>query len=253
MNMAGKGKHVRDSESAYEQLKSITDAAQAGTLNNWAMSVIGVLNGYGIVVDRREGIKGEVTLSFPTSTKNKSMGIGIRHLKPDGSWAEDFFLFEESIGITCFYKGAQEQALPEYKGTHHGPPTVELQASIPSIQQDVDSLKTRMLANDIFNSIDMSFVVSPAEHTACLQAIQLEFQQATASAITQAKAFVPAATISMRLKPTYDRKRGVQMEKWSKSERLFNLKLDQLSSVYPVNSEEYDTALNKLKDIFGKV
>jgi hypothetical protein len=135
--MARRGKSIDNSEDAYGLLKVITDAAQAGELKPWGPKVIELLSAYGITVDRKTGMKAEVTLSFPSTPKNDAMAIGVRHLKPNGGWAEDLFVFEERVGLTCYYKGSQETVLPEYGGTHHGAPTVELQESLPSIQQDI--------------------------------------------------------------------------------------------------------------------
>jgi protein-tyrosine-phosphatase len=249
--MANKGKFIENSDEAYSQLKVITDAAQSGELSPWGVKVIELLNAYGITVDRRQGIKAEVTMSFPTTPDNRSMGIGVRHLKPDGKWAEDFFLFEENVGLTCFYKGAQEEALPEYKGTHHGPPTIELQEAIPSIQQDINDLKVKLQTNELFNSIDMSLVIKPGEHSQNIQMVDREYQQAVSSVAAQA----PGADrkyISMKLQPQFTQKRTIQMQRWSKSEGIYEMKKEQIADLYENGSEKYEKAINQLNRIFGK-
>jgi len=249
--MAHNGKFIEGSEEAYSQLKVITDAAQSGELSPWGTKVIELLNAYGITVDRREGIKAEITLSFPTTPNNRSMGIGVRHLKPKGTWSEDFFLFEENVGLACYYKGAQEDALPEYKGTHHGPPTVELHEAIPSIQQDINNLKVKLQTNEIFNSIDMSLVIKPSEHSQNIQMVDQDYQQAVSSVAAQA----PGADrkyISIKLQPQFTQKRIIQMQKWSKSESIYEMKKEQITDLYPDGAEEYQKAINRLNKIFGK-
>lgn len=247
--MTRQGKLIAGSGQAYDQLKVITDAAQEGILKPWSPKVVELLNSYGITVQRKEGIPAEVTLSFPTSTKNKSMGIGVRHLKPDKSWAEDFFLFEEGVGLTSFYKGAQEDVLPEYKGTHHGQPTIELQESLPSIQKDIDDLKSLMLEKDIFNSIDMNIVVAEAEHLQALRFIDEEFKQTSMSLSSQG---APIQLVSMKIKPVFDKKRAEQMSRWSRSERLYSMKLEQIKEVYGEETEGSKLAIERLNRLFGK-
>jgi hypothetical protein len=249
--MANNGKQVKSSEEAYSQLKVITDAAQSGELSPWGVKVIALLNAYGITVDRREGIKAEVTLSFPTTPNNRSMGIGIRHLKPGGAWAEDFFLFEENIGLTCFYKGSQEEALPEYKGTHHGPPSIELQESIPSIQQDISDLKVKLQTNDIFNSIDMNLVVKPSEHSQNIHMVDQEYAQAISSVVAQAPG-TDRKYISMKLQPQFTQKRIILMQRWSKSESIYEMKKEQIVDIYPNDKDMYEIAIARLNKIFGK-
>ncbi len=113
-------KPIDNSEDAYARLKPITDAAQAGALKPWSASVIDLLARYDVNVQRLEDVKAQVNLSFPTSIKDhRSMAIGFRYAKDDGSFAEDLFVFIEDVGLTCYYRGSQEEALPEYSGSHH--------------------------------------------------------------------------------------------------------------------------------------
>lgn len=248
--MVREGKKVQDSEEAYDQLKVITDAAQTGDLKSWGIEVVKLLNGYGIVVDRREGVQAEVVMSFPSSTDGNAMGIGVRHLKRNSTWAEDFFLFEEHVGLTCFYKGTQETALPEYKGTHHGPPSIQLQDSIPTIKQDLDVLKIKMQTNDVFNSIDVSLVVTASEHEHAISIIQDDYSRETQSIAQQTAA--PAAFIATRIQPEFTKRRIAQMEKWSKSERMYELKKAQLEELYTSDDDGRNRAMLKLNQIFGK-
>lgn len=245
------GKPVENSQDAYPQLKVITDAAQSGELKPWGPKVIELLNAYGITVERRAGIQAEITLSFPTSTAGRSMAIGIRHLKPDKSWAEDLFLFEEGVGLTKFYKGTQETALPEYGGTHHGAPSIQLQESIPSIQQDITDLKTKLLTQNIFNSIDMNTVVTPTEHKQQLDFINQDFERTVKSIANQAHG-APLSYISIQIKPEFDKKRTAQMSRWSKSESLYSLKANQIQEVFTPESDEYKAAIAQLDKLFGK-
>lgn len=52
-------KPVPNSEVAYEQLKLITDAAQAGDLEPWSPSVIDLLAEYNVNVERLQDVKAQ--------------------------------------------------------------------------------------------------------------------------------------------------------------------------------------------------
>lgn len=248
--MPRQGKFIDNSEGAYEQLKVITDAAQAGLLKPWGVKVIELLNGYGVTVDRRIGVKAEVTLSFPTTPANKSMGIGVRHMKPSGDMAEDFFLFEESVGLTTYYRGSQEDALPEYKGTHHAGPSVALQESLPGIQDDINKLKEQLKTKGLFDSIDMSLVVTDDEHLKILKNIADEYRQTTL-AISSSKG-APVEYVSMKIKPEFDKKRMAQMHRMRTSQAIYNDKLAEIESRYEKDSDDYRAAAQRLNRLFGK-
>lgn len=248
--MTRQGKIIEDSKEAYTQLKVITDAAQAGTLKPWGGKVAELLNAYGVTIDRKKALKAEVTLSFPTTPKNRSMGIGVRHMKPDGSWAEDFFLFEENVGLTCFYRGSQEDALPEYEGTHHGPPSIELQEALPNIQQDIDSLKRQLQEKSVFDGIDINIILTQSEHLQAIRDIDNEYQQTSRSLASRG---APIELVSMQIKPVFDKKRAEQMSRWSKSERLYQLKIEQLKALCNEDSNEFREAKTKLNNLFGKI
>ena len=138
-------KHVHPipgSEGAYDELKSITDAAQDGVLSPWSPEVINIIGKYGVVVRRKADLQFQTNLSFPTSTINESMAIGIRHLKDSGDFTEDLFVFEKGIGLACYYRGAQEEVLPEYKGTHHA--KVVLSEVLPDVQRELAEIKQKI-------------------------------------------------------------------------------------------------------------
>jgi len=132
-------KTMPKSGGAYALLKPITDAAQAGDLKPWSPAITELLESYGVSVERLKDVKVQVTLSFPTSTKNRSMAIGFRYAKSDGSFAEDIFLFEEGVSLTCYYRGTQEEALPEYDGTHHA--KIVLTELLPDIQRELAGMR----------------------------------------------------------------------------------------------------------------
>jgi hypothetical protein len=248
--MAREGKFISGSEEAYAQLKVITDAAQTGALKPWGGKVAELLNAYGVTIDRKSALKAEVTLSFPTTPQNRSMGIGVRHMKPSGDWAEDFFLFEEGVGLTCFYKGTQEDALPEYQGTHHGPPSIELQESLPNIQQDIDNLKRQLQEKSVFDGIDLNMVLTQSEHLRVIKDIDNEYQQTSRSLASRG---APIELVSVQIKPVFDRKRAEQMGRWSKSERLYRLKVEQIKDLCDEGSDAFREAMAKLNNLFGKV
>ncbi len=135
-------KAIPDSAGAYALLKPITDAAQAGDLKPWSPAITEILASYGISVERLKDVKVQVNLSFPTSTKNPAMTIGYRYAKSDGSFAEDLFLFEEGVGLTCYYRGAQEEALPEYGESHHA--KIVLTELLPDLQRDIANIKQQI-------------------------------------------------------------------------------------------------------------
>lgn len=247
-SMSKNGKLVEDSENSYEQLKVITDAAQAELLKPWGQEVAKLLNSYDINVDGRNDIKAEITISFPNSTKNESIAVGIRYLKSNGSWAEDMFLFEKGFGLTKLYKGAQEQLLPEYKGTHHGPPTHTLQETLPGIVNDIERLKGHLGEKDIFSDLDMNLVVSESEHHRILQQIQNELNEIGKSLIGRG---VNPEAVSYKVKPQFDARRAVQMERWSKTQRIYELKIEQINKLYR-DDVECKVLLARLNKLFGK-
>lgn len=174
--MSGKNKHIKsvpNSKDAYARLKPVTDAAQAGALEPWSPSVIDLLARYKVNVQRLEDVKAQANLSFPTSVKeHRSMAIGFKYAKEDGSFAEDLFVFIEDVGLTCYYRGSQEEALPEYAGTHHAEIVIseflpDFQRELANMQQQIDNLKAQ-------SGVDY---ISDGMHLQAMQAVQQEFNE----------------------------------------------------------------------------
>lgn len=247
--MHGKVKIVADSQDAYENLKIITDAAQSGELKPWGSSVVELINAYGIAVDRRDGQNVEMTLSFPKNPEVPTMAIGVRHIKPDGSFAEDIFLFEKGVGMKCLYKGAQEKLMPEYAGTHHGSPSVALQEALPTIQNTIAQIQKSTIESEIFNTIDFTLVVREQDHLKALEQISATYKQTIHSFTARGAS---PEHVSIQLKPEFDKQRREQMMKWGTSQEIYNLKLDQLTQIYPKKGEEYTRSIARLNKIFGK-
>lgn len=103
--------------------------------------------------------------------------------------------------------------------------------------------------DEIFNSIDMSNVVTESEHRRILEEINQEYSN-NAMAISSKGA--PVEIVSMRIKPIYDKRRSAEMARWSKSEIIYNLKVEQIESLYKSGSKEHEQAIAKLKRVFGK-
>ncbi len=238
-----------DSEEAYEELKIITDAAQAGTLSPWSPAVTKLLTAYGINVTRKKGMKVEVTLSFPESKPN-SMAIGIRHMKEDGSFAEDMFLFEKGVGLTKLYRGEQERLMPEYEGTHHGQPSIALQEALPDIQKELDAIKKSVTLQSILDGINMADVYTEASLHAAIEA-QTREQQQEVHNLQIAHPQAPVELLSRAVTAEITKKRAVVREKYFASERLYEAKKKQIEQLYP-DPQEAAASLSVLNDLFGK-
>lgn len=237
------------SEGAYDELKIITDAAQAGKLSPWSPAVTKLLTAYGINVTRKKGMKVEATLSFPESKPN-SMAIGIRHMKEDGSYAEDMFLFEKGVGLTKLYKGDQERLMPEYKGTHHAQPNIVLQEALPDIQKELDAIKKSVTLQSILDGINMADVYTEAMLNSAIEAQTREQQQAVHN-LHIAHPQAPVEQISRAVTTEITKKRAVVREKYFASERLYEAKKKQVEQLY---SDPQDVAdnLSVLNELFGK-
>lgn len=105
------------SNTAYLELKKVTDAVYSGRKANWAKDVIGILGKYNIKPRQRDGNLYSVNISIPKS-KNNCILVGLRYIKNDKTYTEDHFLFEMNKPIVAFYKGRLEKVFVEYKGTH---------------------------------------------------------------------------------------------------------------------------------------
>jgi len=238
-----------NSGDAYEELKIITDAAQAGTLSPWSPAVIKLLTAYGINVTRKKGMKVEATLSFPDSKPN-SMSIGVRHLKDDGTYAEDMFLFEKGIGLTKLYRGEQERLMPEYEGTHHGLPSIALQEALPDIQKELDAIKKSVTLQSILGGINMADVFTEASLHAAIEA-QTREQQRQVHNLQIAHPQAPVELLSKAVTAEISKKRAAAREKYFASERLYEAKKKQIQLLYP-DPEDEQSNLSALNQLFGK-
>lgn len=108
--------------SPYEDFKAITDQYYT----DWKMPSIQVfialLSKYGIKLRGKDGKLHEATFSVPKTEKD-ALVLGMRYKKNDDSYSEDLFLFRKNQPIQVGYRGAIEQVLPEYTGTHKRTPT----------------------------------------------------------------------------------------------------------------------------------
>lgn len=174
-NKTNKIKVVPNSEDAYAKLKPITDAAQSEKLRPWSPSVVNLLAGYGVDVQRLEDHKVQANLSFPTSIKDhRSMAIGFRYAKKNGGFAEDLFVFVEDVGLTCYYRGAQEKALPEYDGSHHEKIDIKLSEFFPDLQRDIADMKQQI--SELKNTSGVELITDEM-HRQAMQDVQNEFNE----------------------------------------------------------------------------
>ena len=210
-------KTIPDSASAYALLKTITDAAQAGDLKPWSPAIIDLLESYKVSVDRLKDVKVQVTLSFPTSTKGRSMAIGFRYAKADGSFAEDIFLFEEGVGLTCYYRGTQEEALPEYDGTHHA--KIVLTELLPDIQRELAGIRKDI--QDLAKTPRVELVTDEQYHQEIKQ-ISEDFAQQVQSFKRIHGNTSAVQTFSMVAQREATKKRRALMAKKAASNRWYN-------------------------------
>lgn len=238
-----------NSEAAYEELKIITDAAQAGKLSPWSPAIIKLLTAYGINVTRKKGVKVEATLSFPKSRPN-SMAIGIRHMKENGQFAEDMFLFEKDIGLTKLYRGEQERLMPEYQGTHHAEPAIVLQEALPDIQKELDAIKKSISLQSILDGINMSDVYTESSLKAAIDA-QTREQLQEVHNLRIAHPQAPVELLSKAVTSEITKKRAAVREKYFASERLYEAKKKQIEQLYD-DSDDKKQALAVLNELFGK-
>lgn len=173
MSSSGHIKPIVDSSDAYTKLKPITDDAQAGTLSPWSPAVIDLLASYNVNVQRLKDVKAQANLSFPTSIKdNRSMAIGFRYAKDDGNFAEDLFVFEENVGLTCYYRGTQEDALPEYAGTHHA--KIVLSELLPDFQRELADMRQQIDAIKATSGVEL---ITDEMHLQAMQEVQRQFNE----------------------------------------------------------------------------
>ncbi|HUC89195.1 MAG TPA: hypothetical protein VMR45_00155 [Patescibacteria group bacterium] len=219
----GKDKYIKqidNSADAYAKLKPITDAAQAGVLKPWSPAVVDLLESYGVKVERKKGVKVQTNLSFPTSIKDhRSMAIGARYAKEDGSFAEDLYVFIKGVGLTCYYRGTQEQALPEYDGSHHEKVEIKLTEYLPDIQKELADIKQQITDLKTITGVEL---ITDEMHLGAMQDVQNESNEAVRS-FRNAHGNSPSAVeqYSRAVQMEASKKRRQLMEKKALSDRVY--------------------------------
>jgi hypothetical protein len=233
--------NVPNSKDCYSRLKTITDAAQSGTLNPWSPWVVNLFEEYGVKTERLKDMRVQANLSFPTSTPNRSIAIGFRHLKAGGSFAEDLFVAEEAIGLTCYYRGAQEKYLPEYKGSHHA--AVMLSEFLPELKQEMSSIRLEMakLARPV--SVNNIEIVTDADYIRERQILHDEQRSLVRSTLSITNgaavgAINEAARIETRKKMDYLSARK------ARSDRYYDIELAEINDQYDDEVERAKALLN---------
>jgi hypothetical protein len=212
-------KTIPDSADAYAQLKIITDAAQAGILKPWTPPVVELLASYGVSVTRLKGMKAEATLSFPTSIEgHRSMAVGFRHLKEDGGFAEDLYVFVEGVALTCYYRGTQEEALPEYGGTHHAVAAV-LTEALPDLQRQLADMQKQI--TDLAATSGVELITDEA-YAAQITPLDHEFRQRVRSLVSAHGGGSSATELfSKAVQKEMSKKRMALMAKKAASDRFY--------------------------------
>lgn len=250
---ADKRVKIHEDPSAYDKLKIITDAAQEGSLSPWGGAVERLINTYGVDVARKTHQKIQVNLSFPKSTKNKSMAIGFRHIKSDESNAEDLYVFIETIGLFCFYRGSQEEYLKEYAGSHHA--KIELQEFLPDIQAEIADIKKKMNNQPKSSNTNPVDIVTDAEFAEEIRQIDEDFKQkADSFARTHGNSSAPIA-YSRALQIEATKKRTAIRAKKQASDRMYELELMDVEDEYNDKLKLKRTDLaqrNMLESGFGR-
>ena len=217
----GKTNHIKPvpgSLDAYTQLKVIIDAAQAGELSPWSPKVVDLLASYKVNVQRLKDIKAEANLSFPKSIKdNKSMAIGFRYAKDDGNFAEDLFVFEENAGLTCYYRGIQEEALPEYSGTHHA--KIILKELLPDFQRKIADIEQQINRIEATSGVEL---ITDEMHLQAMQDVQHEFdEQVHSFAIAHGNSPSAIQQYSIAVQREATKKRRALQAKKARSDRAY--------------------------------
>lgn len=245
----GKDKYVKpidNSEDAYARLKPIADAAQASALEPWSPSVIDLLARYKVNVQRLEDVKAQANLSFPTSIKDhRSMAIGFRYVKEDGTFAEDLFLFVEDVGLTCYYRGSQEEALPEYAGSHHAEIVLsellpDFQREIADIQQQIKEIKAQPAPRINTHNVE---IITDEEFARQKQAILAKHAQAARSFQIRFSGSSAAQAAGNAVKIEADREIADLVAKKKNSDRFYEL---EQMAVRDVFDKEYKDKQNDL-------
>lgn len=241
-------KPIVDSKDAYARLKPITDAAQSGALVPWSPSVIDLLARYGVNVQRLEDVKAQANLSFPTSIKDhRSMAIGFRYAKDDGTFAEDLFLFVEDVGLTCYYRGSQEEALPEYGGTHHAKIVLsellpDFQRDIETIKQQIDEIKSQPAPRSNNYNVE---IITDDEFTRQKQAILAKHAQAARSFQIRFSGSSAAQAAGHAVKIEADREIAELVAKKKNSDRFFELEQMDINDAFDKEYKDKQSDLGK--------
>lgn len=249
--MSNKDKYIKKidkSQDAYARLKPITDAAQSGALAPWSPSVIDLLARYGVNVQRLEDVKAQANLSFPTSIKDhRSMAIGFRYAKDNGTFAEDLFVFVEDVGLTCYYRGSQEETLPEYGGTHHA--VIVLSELLPDFQRDIDDIKKQI--DEIkshptprVNNYNVE-IITDDEFARQKQAIVAKHAQAARSFQIRFSGSSAAQVASHAVKIEADREIAELVAKKQKSDRFFELEQMDINDAFDKEYKDKQSDLGK--------
>ncbi len=211
-----KTKCIANSEDAYSKLKVVTDTIQRGELKPWSGEVIDLLAAYNINVERKRDLKVQVTVSFPTSTENRSMAVGVRYAKADRSFAEDLFLFEENVGLTCYYRGTQEKELPEYDETHHH--KLELSEFLPDVQRDIADLQRQVKDSTASQSVEL---ITDEMHQQAMRQVEDDFnEQVRSFTVIHGNSSAPQQ-YSMAARREANKKRQMLQAKKTLSDRVY--------------------------------
>jgi hypothetical protein len=240
-------KPIDNSEEAYARLKPITDAAQAGALEPWSPSVIDLLARYKVNVQRLEDVKAQANLSFPTSIKDhESMAVGFRYAKEDGTFTEDLFLFVEDVGLTCYYRGSQEEALPEYADTHHAKIVLsellpDFQREIAHIQHQVNTIKAQSVPRTNSHSVE---IITDEEFTRQKQDILAKHKQAAHSFQIRFSGSSAAQAAGNVVKVEADREIADLAAKKKTSDRFYELEQMDINDLF---DKEYKDKASDLR------
>lgn len=240
--MSRKNNHMKpipNSEDAYARLKPITDAAQAKALKPWSPSVIDLLARYGVNVQRLEDVKAQANLSFPTSIKDhRSMAIGFRYAKEDGSFAEDLFVFIEDVGLTCYYRGTQEEALPEYSGSHHA--KIELTELLPDFQRELANMQQQL---DNFKAQSGVEYISDEMHLQAMQAVQQGFNEKVRGFANAHGNSSAVQQFSKAVQVEATKKRRELQAKKAQSDRVYKANMPELSLIISAQASKGQFAI----------
>jgi hypothetical protein len=219
-------KQIPNSADAYAWLKPITDEAQAGTLQPWSPKVVELLESYGIKTDRLKDVKIQANVSFPTSIKGNAIAVGFRHAKADGSFAEDLFVFEENVGLTSYYHGSQEEALPEYADTHHA--TIVVSEFLPQLQKEIASLRQEV--KDLASTPRVEYI-SDEQYAHDIKQISDDFNEQVRSFTTAHGNSSAPIAYSRAVQQEASKKRAALMYKKAASDKFYNVASEPIPEI----------------------